>query len=485
MVELKVLVVDDEIDLAKMVAKTIGRFGYLADVCHSVVQAKAKLGTGGFNFVLTDLNLGNDSAKNFQPGDDSGIGLISHVVTEYPHIPIAMMTAYGSEDVSAEAFRLGAFDFISKPLDSNVLEILLKQVLQKLQERNNAKEGGSGAGADDKILERLIGQSKPILDLKTVLKKVSKGQAPVFIHGESGVGKEVVAGLIHALSDRADKPFVVINCGAIPSELLESELFGYKKGSFTGATADSVGLIKKAHMGTLFLDEIAELPIAMQVKLLRVIQEKKIRPLGATQEELVDFRVVSATHQNLEQMIREGRFRQDLFFRLHVMDIVVPPLRERGGDVLLLAEHFCTKIAKEWGVGEKQFSPEVRNWLLTHDFSGNVRELQNLIQRAITLSEGELLQMQDITKGGVMPDQVRQLQPEIEPVAVQAVLDNPLSVDPYIPKEEGLEPYIESIERRILEKVMADSFNNQMVAAKTLKLSARSLRYRLKKFGID
>lgn len=298
---------------------------------------------------------------------------------------------------------------------------------------------------------------------------------------KAGAGKEVVANLVHRLSNRSEGPFIAINCGAIPTELMESELFGHKKGSFTGATQDKQGLILSAHGGSLFLDEIAELPLSMQVKLLRAVQEKKIRPVGSDQEIDVDFRVISASHQDLDLLVRQGKFRQDLFFRIHVMDLILPPLRERGEDVLLLANHFIQKICMEWETPPKQLTEAAETYLLQQHFPGNVRELRNMIERAITLSEDTTI---DVS--------------HLHPAPLRANISNPFAsvaqsiqttvAAPQVVKKlpsEGLERYLENIEKDILLNALNMTHWNRTLAAKKLGMTFRSLRYRLKKFGLD
>jgi two-component system response regulator PilR (NtrC family) len=324
----------------------------------------------------------------------------------------------------------------------------------------------------------LIGRSPPIQNLRTAIKKIARSQAPVFVTGESGTGKEVVANLIHRLSNRSEGPFIAINCGAIPTELMESELFGHKKGSFTGATQDKQGLILSAHGGSLFLDEIAELPLSMQVKLLRAVQEKKIRPVGSDQEIDVDFRVISASHQDLDLLVQQGKFRQDLFFRIHVMDIMLPPLRDRGGDILLLANHFIQKVCTEWGVSSKQLTASAETYLLQQDFPGNVRELRNMIERAITLSDDEPIDLTHLAP----PPRGSSVSPQI--VTKQLNQTPAVQTHPKFPME-GLERYLENIEKDILLNALNMTHWNRTLAAKKLGMTFRSLRYRLKKFGLD
>lgn len=366
-----ILLVDDEEDLCTLMSMTLSRMGMHTHVAHKVSEAKVLLSKNNYDACLTDFNL----------PDGNGVELVEHISKNYPNIPIAVLTAYGNMDLAISALKAGAFDFVNKPIKQQHLQQLLDKALNKplaSTESNN-----------ENLLEykMLIGQSAPIQQLRSTIKKIARSQAPVFITGESGTGKEVVANLVHRLSNRNEGPFIAINCGAIPSDLMESELFGHRKGSFTGATQDKQGLIQSAHGGSLFLDEIAELPLNMQVKLLRAVQEKRIRPVGSDTEIDVDFRVISASHQDLESMVHQGRFRQDLFFRIHVMDLVLPPLRERGNDILLLAEHFIQRVSQEWRISPKYLSDKAKIFLLEQYYPGNVRELRNIIERAMTLSD--------------------------------------------------------------------------------------------------
>lgn len=458
-----VLLVDDEEDLCLLMQMTLARMGIKTHLAYRVEQAKQLFTQFHYDACLTDLNL----------PDGSGLELVKHVSQTYPHTPIAVLTAYGNMDIAIAALKAGAFDFVSKPINQIHLDQLLKKALNQPKPEH---EFGEITLEND----LLIGRSPPIQNLRTAIKKIARSQAPVFVTGESGTGKEVVANLIHRLSNRSEGPFIAINCGAIPTELMESELFGHKKGSFTGATQDKQGLILSAHGGSLFLDEIAELPLSMQVKLLRAVQEKKIRPVGSDQEIDVDFRVISASHQDLELLVRQGKFRQDLFFRIHVMDIMLPPLRERGGDILLLANHFIQKVCMEWGIPSKQLTPTAETYLLQQDFPGNVRELRNMIERAITLSDDECI---DLTH----------LAPPLRGSSVNSqIITKPLNdtstaiaqTRPKLPME-GLERYLENIEKDILLNALDMTHWNRTLAAKKLGMTFRSLRYRLKKFGLD
>ena len=471
----RVLLVDDEKDLCMLMQMSLKRIGIQTEAAYNITQAKQQLKARHFDACLTDLNL----------PDGDGIQLVRHVTEYYPNTPIAVITAYGNMEIAIAALKAGAFDFVSKPVRSEDLQQLLEKAI-------TPNEDNSQLTASSAIEERmLIGSSEVIQQLKHTIRKISKTQAPVFITGESGTGKEVVANLIHCLSNRKNGPFVPINCGAIPVELMESELFGHKKGSFTNANQDKQGLIQAAHGGSLFLDEIAELPMNMQVKLLRAVQEKKIRPIGSDVEIAVDFRIISATHQNLEVLIQQGKFRQDLFFRLHVMDIRLPPLRERGQDILELAHYFIQKICQEWQIPNKQLTVTAQQFLLEQRFSGNVRELRNIIERALTLSDSTVLDIQHIryhsesklSSQTSSPTPVKMPEPETKPIAYPNEILTPRQR--FKLPEEGLEAYLENIEKNILLNALEMTHWNRTMAAKKLQMSFRSLRYRLKKFGLD
>ncbi|WP_436873009.1 sigma-54-dependent transcriptional regulator [Acinetobacter haemolyticus] len=463
-----VLLVDDEEDLCLLMQMTLARMGIKTHLAYRVEQAKKFFTEFQYDACLTDLNL----------PDGNGLDLVQHVTQNYPNTPIAVLTAYGNMDIAIAALKAGAFDFVSKPVN----QVHLDQLIQKALNQPRPEQEAAETALENKLL---IGRSAPIQQLRIALKKIARSQAPVFITGESGTGKEVVANLVHRLSNRSEGPFIAINCGAIPTELMESELFGHKKGSFTGATQDKQGLILSAHGGSLFLDEIAELPLNMQVKLLRAVQEKKIRPVGSDQEIDVDFRVISASHQDLELLVQQGRFRQDLFFRIHVMDIVLPPLRERGQDILLLANHFIQRICKEWELPAKTLSSRAEQFLLQQYFPGNVRELRNIIERAITLSDDEAIDLAHLQTAPLrspisMPSAPSYSQEEVE----QPQYTSPSTSSKKLPPE-GLERYLENIEKEVLLNALNLTHWNRTLAAKKLGMTFRSLRYRLKKFGLD
>jgi two-component system response regulator PilR (NtrC family) len=459
-----VLFVDDEEDLCTLMQMMLSRMGIETHVAYRIAQAKKMLSEHHYDVCFTDLNL----------PDGSGLELVEEISQQYPQLPVAVLTAYGNMDIAIAALKAGAFDFVSKPIKQTHLEQLLQKAL------NNPVQ--PQASSEDALEQRmLIGQSAPIEQLRVTLKKIARSQAPVFITGESGTGKEVVANLVHRLSNRNEGPFIAINCGAIPSDLLESELFGHKKGSFTGATQDKQGLIQSAHGGSLFLDEIAELPLNMQVKLLRAVQEKAIRPIGSDTEIDVDFRVISASHQDLESLVQQGKFRQDLFFRIHVMDLVLPPLRERGQDILILAQHFIQKVCREWEIEVKALTTRAKDFLLAQYYPGNVRELRNIIERAITLSDDDYIDVQHLQSAPLR----RSVNTPVLSIDQMLTAPSELTLAPRKLPDEGLELYLENIEKEILLNALNITHWNRTLAAKKLGMSFRSLRYRLKKFGLD
>lgn len=459
------LIVEDEAELRLLLQDSIQRMGLKCFVAKNVSEAKEILVNENINIILTDVNL-KDAY--------SGLDLVRFVTAEYAHIPIAVMSAYSEVSISYDALRLGAFDFIEKPIETTRLEALANHASSTFNKSTDEH---------DALLGQLIGESNAIKSIKQKIKKLAKTQAPIFIHGESGTGKEVVANLIHSLSSRADSPFVVINCGAIPSELLESELFGHKKGAFTGAVSDKAGLIRSAHEGTIFLDEIGELPIEMQAKLLRVVQEKKVRPIGSDQEISVDFRVISATHRNLHEMIDQRKFREDLFFRLHVVDLSLPALRERSSDIILLANFFIKETCKNWGVENKTLDDELQSWLISQPFKGNVRELRNIIEKLISLSDSNILSIKDLGSDHLFELAINKIE---EPKKDIHVIPSAQSIkeSSFIPKN-GIEDYLESIEREILINTLFEVKGNRIVAAERLGLTPRSLRYKIDKFKLS
>lgn len=444
------LIVDDEPDIRELLEITLGRMNLRTVSAGDVTTAKRLLREEKVSLCLTDMQL----------PDGSGLTLVQHIQNEYPYIPVAVITAFGSMDTAISALKAGAFDFVSKPVNLEQLRGLVDAAL-------NLQKPETSSGSNN---ESLLGKSDVMQRLRTQIAKLARSQAPIYIHGESGSGKELVARSIHAKGSRASQPFVAVNCGAIPSELMESEFFGHKKGSFTGATADKQGLFQAAHGGTLFLDEVADLPLDMQVKLLRAIQEKCVRPVGAEKEMSVDVRVLSATHKNLAEETQAGRFRQDLFYRINVIELAVPPLRDRGEDILLLAHRFLEQFAKEMQLPATQLSEDAVRDLQRYAFPGNVRELENILERAFTLCEGDVIHAADLHLGAKSHDSP--LLPDVSQMEVPEGIAE-------------LDSYLESIERGIITRALEANRWNKTATAQKLGISFRQLRYRLKKLGMD
>ncbi|MGY6555833.1 MAG: sigma-54-dependent transcriptional regulator [Wenzhouxiangella sp.] len=470
----RALVVDDEPDLRELLDMTLTRMGLEVETAEDLSSARRQLASGGrFALCLTDMRL----------PDGNGLSLIKEISRDHPELPVAMITAYGKVEDAVAALKCGAFDFVSKPVDLEVLRNLVRTALQMHQDdlekatasqsapstREEKGQAPSVVEPDDGeialLKKRLIGESEAIQRVRKTISKLARSQAPVMISGDSGTGKELAARLIHDLGPRADKPFVAVNCGAIPSELMESEFFGHMRGSFTGADADKEGLFQAAQGGTLFLDEVADLPLHMQVKLLRVIQEKTVRPIGGRQEIRIDVRILSASHKALKPLVDAGQFRNDLYYRLNVIELVMPSLHERPGDIPQLARHFLSSIADQWNEQPRSLSPDAIEALKNHSFSGNVRELINILQRAVTLAEDVEITREDLS-----------MEPEPQLVDGQA---------PHRPDDRNLDDYIEDLERKILENALKDARYNKTEAARQLGISFRSLRYKLKKYDID
>ncbi|MFO7338381.1 MAG: sigma-54 dependent transcriptional regulator [Lysobacteraceae bacterium] len=455
------LIVDDERDIRELLVLTLGRMGLRVDTAANLAEARALLAANRYDLCLTDMRL----------PDGSGIELVGQISRHYPQTPVAMITAFGNMELAVEALKAGAFDFVSKPVDIAVLRGMVKHAL----ELNNA-ERPAPAPPPPEHASRLLGDSPAMATLRTTIAKVARSQAPVYILGESGVGKELVARTIHEQGARAAGPFVPVNCGAIPAELMESEFFGHKKGSFTGAHADKPGLFQAANGGTLFLDEVAELPLPMQVKLLRAIQEKSVRPVGAATEVPVDVRILSATHKDLGALVAEGRFRHDLYYRINVIELRVPPLRERTADLPQLAEAILARLAAGQGRPAPELAPGALAALAAYPFPGNVRELENILERALALAEGERIDAADLH----LP-QAPVRGPGREPAGgglAEAVAD----IDP---AGGALPDYIEQLERAAIQKALEDNRWNKTRAAAQLGITFRALRYKLKKLGMD
>lgn len=438
----KVLIVDDEPDIRELLEITLGRMKLDTYSARDVGEALGLLKRETFDLCLTDMRL----------PDGNGLELVQHIQQHYPQVPVAMITAYGNIETAINALKAGAFDFLSKPVDLGRLRELVASALLL-------------AAPGSTIDRRLLGDSLPMRNLRKQIDKLARSQAPVYISGESGSGKELVARLIHERGPRANHPFVPVNCGAIPSELMESEFFGHRKGSFSGAIDDKPGLFQAAHGGTLFLDEVADLPLPMQVKLLRAIQEKAVRSVGGQQEEVVDVRILCATHKDLDAEVAAARFRQDLYYRLNVIELRVPPLRERRDDIEPLASHVLMRLAADTGQPAVKLHPHALDALKSYRFPGNVRELENMLERAHTLCENKQIEASDLRLA------------EGNCAAEGGLLD--------LTQIDNLEAYLENVERQLILQALEETRWNRTAAAQRLNLSFRSMRYRLKKFGLD
>ncbi len=440
----QVLIIDDEPDIRELLELTLRRMEVDSRAAENLERARALLKEQRFDLCLTDMRL----------PDGNGIELVRHIHASFPNLPVAVITAHGNMDSAIEALKAGAFDFLSKPVDLQVLRNLVTSAL-KLSPRRPPFERRSRF--------TFVGDSPTMQAIRARIAKLARSQAPVYISGESGTGKELVARLIHDMGPRTDRAFVPVNCGAIPTELMESEFFGHRKGSFTGALADKEGLFQAADGGTLFLDEVAELPLHMQVKLLRAIQEKAVRPVGAQKEVPIDVRILSATHKDLAALAAQGSFRQDLYYRINVIELHVPALRERPEDIPVLADYILARLARQTDSAQPRLSPRALAALAQYAFPGNVRELENILERAITLCEGSEIDLTDL------------ILPAAPPAAAGAKWN----------AHEPLDDYLAKIEREAILDALARARQNKTAAAKLLGISFRALRYKLDKFGID
>src|SRR5579885_156159 len=431
------LVVDDEPAICDLLAITLRRMGVESEAVTTLTEARERLNRRAYDLCLTDMRL----------PDGDGLELVAHIQNRFPNTPVAVITAHGNMESAIQALKSGAFDFVTKPVDLAVLKRLVSTAI-KLSEKK--QEGQRGP--------QLIGESPGMRDLRERIAKLARSQAPVYISGESGTGKELVARMIHEQGPRGGQPFVPVNCGAIPPDLMESEFFGHKKGSFTGAVVDKPGLFQAAHGGTLFLDEVANLPLSMQVKLLRAIQEKSVRPVGAQSEVKVDARILSATHKDLGLLTRNGGFRQDLYYRINVIELHVPSLRERPEDIPLLVEFILGRLAQGAGIAKLEMTTEALAALRAYLFPGNVRELENILERALTLCADNVIRVQDLhlpktTAGGV--------------------------------GEQPFDSYLDEVKKKHLLEALEATHWNKMAAAKRLGISYGALRYRLQRLGLD
>jgi len=454
----QVLVVDDEPDIREVLELTLGRMNLETRTASTLEEARYLLDEFKFDLCLTDMRL----------PDGNGIELVRYIQDKFPYLPVAMITAFGNMETAIAALKAGAFDFVSKPLDLNDLRNIVRSALRVAQAPGPtaAAAGTTAAAASaNSAIRRLYGESPAIQKVRAMIERFARGQAPVYISGESGTGKELAARLIHELGPRAGRPFVAVNCGAIPEQLMESEFFGHKKGSFTGAVQDKDGLFKAADGGTLFLDEVGDLPLQMQVKLLRAIQERSIRPVGSQTEIKVDVRILCATHKDLQELVRQGRFRQDLYYRLNVIQLHMPALRERPEDIPRLADLICARLSETLGVKTPRLTVEAREALRRYSFPGNVRELENILERAITLCNGTEITVEDLH------------------LPAESKVDSETAV--LLDGEESLDDYLERIERLAIENALAKTSQNKTAAAKLLGISFRALRYKLEKLGMS
>lgn len=444
------LIVDDEPDIRELLEITLGRMKIDSRSAEDLRAARKLLESEHFDLCLTDMRL----------PDGNGIDLVESISRHYPDLPVAVITAHGNMDSAVQALKAGAFDFVSKPVDLGMLRNLVNTALKL--ERGAATEAKAGEVGGK---SELLGKSPAAEQIRTLIRKLARSQAPVFISGKSGTGKELAARQIHQQSPRADHNFIAVNCGAIPQELMESEFFGHMKGSFTGAISDKQGLFQAANGGTLFLDEVADLPLNMQVKLLRAIQEKSIRPVGAQKEIPVDVRITSATHKDLTDLVENGNFRQDLFYRINVIELAIPTLRERKDDIPLLADMMLGRIAAHSGCAKPRIDREALKALLKYSFPGNIRELENILERAVALCENETITLEDL----------------LIPADTAAGPPTTQSVNPDLP----LEAHLEQVERKLITTALEETHWNKTAAAKRLGISFRALRYKLDKLGLE
>jgi two-component system response regulator PilR (NtrC family) len=488
-----ILVIDDEPDLRTLYELTLLREGYRVEAAGSVSEAWQHLEAAQFDAVITDMRL----------PDGQGMEIIQRIQKNHRSERCVVMTAYGSAENAVEALKAGAFDYLTKPVDLKQFRAVVASAVQAQQAAPARVAPTAPAGFGERsdapalpvngaaALDRLVGDSEPMRRVKSRIAKVARGMAPVLVRGESGTGKELVARAVHACSQRSDGPFVAVNCGAIPENLLEAEFFGARKGSYTGSSQDRDGYFQAARGGTLFLDEIGDLPLAMQSKLLRAIQERSVRSIGSTQEDAVDVRIVSATHKDLHAEVQAGRFRQDLFYRLNVIEIAVPALRERREDLPALCTALLARIAHDGGLPVPHLSDELLRRLAQHPLAGNVRELENLLHRAVALNDGDELHLDLMGPGhapvsaeavAATPSASTPEQPDAETRPARAPVAQPRPAPPPLPSD--LQAYLDQQEREILVRALHESGFNRTAAAARLGMSLRQIRYRIARLGI-
>ena len=464
------LIVDDEADIRELVEITLARMSINTLAVANLSDAKQALDEERFDLCLTDMRL----------PDGDGLELVRFISEHVPHCPVAVITAYGSADSAVASLKAGAFDFVSKPIDVAGLRALVAQALKLAGLDNDAPPHPSLDASP-----RLIGNTPSMQQLRETIAKLARSQAPVYITGESGTGKELVARMIHAEGPRMGSAFVPVNCGAIPSELMESEFFGYVRGAFTGAMRDTSGLFARADGGTLFLDEVADLPLTMQVKLLRAIQERAIRPVGANDETAVDVRVICATHRDLAAEVARGRFREDLYYRLNVIEVHVPPLRERRADIAALATRILEALARKLRLRHTPtLAPDALRALEQYAFPGNIRELENILERAVTLSEHAVIERQYLRLNSPLLESSARAQ--AMPVAAPAAAETATAeAAPVLDTSVDLETQLEALERERIQQALESCHYNKTKAAKHLGITFRALRYRLAKLGMN
>lgn len=491
------LVIDDEKDIRELIEMAFISLGIKCELADCVKAGLRKLKDKKIDFCITDMRL----------PDGDGMDIIKHIQHNYPDIPVCVITAHGNVDLAVQALKLGAFDFVNKPFDLKQLRSMA-EAASKLNAENNHDSGGndkpiSTVSQKSKAVN-LIGESAVMKKLAQVIHKLGRSQAPVFIHGESGTGKELVAKSIHFASARKDAPFIPVNCGAIPENLVESEFFGYKKGAFTGANKDHPGLFVSANGGTLFLDEVADLPLAMQVKLLRAIQERAVRPIGGDKEISVDVRILSATHKNLPELVQQGHFREDLYYRLNVIALGMPPLRRRDGDIRVIGLWLIDKLAERHGQPKLKLTEAALKKLESYDYPGNVRELENILERAVTFCENHTVDAGDIQfsneltehdddslsidlsdgdfsgnydfSDGDSDESIKETTDTENSVSSDKNLESPITDD--------LEGYLEGIEKKAILAALKATDHNKTKAAEKLGISFRAFRYKLQKYDI-
>jgi two-component system response regulator PilR (NtrC family) len=469
----RILIVDDEADLRELLDITFLKMGLNSDCAANLAEARSLLAKNAYAMVLTDMRL----------PDGLGIELVREVAAAYRNTPIAVITAFGSADNAVAALKAGAFDYLSKPVALDQLRLMVQSALKLAPAASTAAPAPAAGQA-----LRLLGESEALRHVRAQIVRLARSMAPVAITGESGTGKELAARDIHAQSARADKPFVAVNCGAIPEALMEAEFFGYRKGAFTGAADDRDGFFQAANGGTLMLDEVADLPLPMQVKLLRAIQERRVRKVGSTVEEPVDVRLISATHQNLAACVEAGKFRQDLYYRLNVIELALPPLRERKDDIGLLADAVLRRLS---GTTQMRLSPPALQTLCEHSFPGNVRELENILERALAFASGDMIDVEDLALKPVpstpaaatsAPSRGEPAAAELQPQPQPQPVDNlPATAAPL---SNSLPEQLDKVERRLIQDALTRTRYNRTHAADLLGLTLRQLRYRMQRLQI-